>query len=166
MKRIVTLLACVVLLAGCLCIPVSAESAASSVNLMCTVNSEGDCFATMTVNLRLEQPMEKLYFPLPLNAKNISLNNSNVSTTRGTAATLVDISKLSRDYVGEIVLRFEYTLPEAVQITKINEGTKSEEWVLMLSVPLLSGFDYPVETLNFTITMPPGKMTHLPPDQY
>lgn len=162
MKRFVTLLICVIMLAGCLCIPVSAESAASSVNLMCTVNSEGDCLATMTVNLRLENAMDKLYFPLPLNAKNITLNNSPVSTTRSAAATLVDISKLSRDYVGELVLRFEYTIPEAVQITKINEGTKEEEWVLQLSVPLLSGFDYPVETLSFTITMPPGQMTHRP----
>ena len=162
MKRFATLLVCVILLAGCLCLPVSAESAASSVNLMCTVNSEGDCLATMTVNLRLENAMDKLYFPLPLNAKNISLNNSPVSTTRNAAATLVDISKLSRDYVGELVLRFEYTIPEAVQITKINEGTKEEAWVLQLAVPLLCGFDYPVESLSFTITMPPGKMTHRP----
>ena len=162
MKRLLSLLGVIILLAGCLCIPVSAESAASSVNLMCTVNSEGDCLATMTVNLRLEAAMEKLYFPLPLNAKNISLNNSPVSTSRGAAATLVDISKLSRDYVGELVLRFEYTIPDAVQITKVYEGTTKEDWVLMLSVPLLSGFDYPVETLHFTITMPPGKMTHRP----
>ena len=162
MKRLLSLLGVVLVLAGCLCIPVSAESAASSVNLMCTVNSEGDCLATMTVNLRLEAAMDELYFPLPLNAKNISLNNSPVSTSRSAAATLVDISKLSRDYVGELVLRFEYTLPDAVQITKVYEGTSKEDWVLMLSVPLLSGFDYPVETLNFTITMPPGKMTHRP----
>ena len=162
MKSFATLLVCVILLAGCLCLPVSAESAASSVNLMCTINSEGDCLATMTVNLRLENAMDKLYFPLPLNAKNISLNNSPVSTSRSAAATLVDISKLSRDYVGELVLRFEYTIPEAVQITKINEGTKEEAWVLQLAVPLLCGFDYPVETLSFTITMPPGKMTHRP----
>ena len=162
MKRVLTLLACVILLAGCLCIPVSAESAASSVNLMCTVNSEGDCLVTMTVNLRLEDRMEKLYFPLPLNAKGITLNGSPVSTSRGSAATLVDISKLSRDYVGELALRFEYTIPEAVQITKINEGTKNEDWVLQLAIPLLSGFDHPVETLSFTITMPPGKMTHRP----
>ena len=162
MKRFATLLVCVILLAGCLCLPVSAESAASSVNLMCTVNSEGDCLATMTVNLRLENAMDKLYFPLPLNAKNISLNNSPVSTSRSAAATLVDIGKLSRDYVGGLVLRFEYTIPEAVQITKINEGTKEEDWVLQLAVPLLCGFDYPVESLSFTITMPPGKMTHRP----
>ena len=162
MKRLLTLLCTVILLAGCLCLPVSAESAASSVNLMCTVTSEGDCLATMTVNLRLENPMDELYFPLPPNAKSISLNNSPVSTSRGAAATLVDISKLSRDYVGELVLRFEYTIPDAVKITKINEGTKDEEWVLQLAVPLLSGFDYPVESLNFTITMPPGQMTHRP----
>ena len=93
MKRVFALLACIVILAGCLCIPVSAESAASSVNLMCTVNSDGDCLATMTVNLRLEAAVEKLYFPLPLNAKNITLNGSPVSTSRGSAATLVDIIK-------------------------------------------------------------------------
>ena len=162
MKRFLSLLSVIIVLAGCLCIPVSAESAASSVNLMCTVNSDGDCLATMTVNLRLESAMDKLNFPLPLNAKNITLNNSPVSTSRNAAATLVDISKLSRDYVGELVLRFEYTIPEAVQITKVYEGTKKEAWVLMLSVPLLSGFDYPVESLHFTITMPPGKMTHRP----
>ena len=162
MKRIATLLVCAILLAGSLCIPASAESAASSVNLMCTVNSEGDCLATMTVNLRLEETIDKLYFPLPLNAKNISLNNSPVSTSRSAAATLVDISKLSRDYMGDLVLRFEYTIPEAVRVTKINEGKANEDWVLQLEVPLLSGFDYPVETLNFTITMPPGKMTNRP----
>ena len=162
MKRILSLLSLLILLAGCLCLPVSAESAASSVNLMCTINSEGDCLATMTVNLRLEEHLDKLYFPLPSNAKNISLNNANVNTTRTESATLVDISKLSRDYVGELALRFEYTIPEAVQITKINEGTKSEEWALQLTIPLLCGFDQPVESLNFTITMPPGKMTHRP----
>ena len=162
MKRILTVLACIIVLAGCLCIPVSAESAASSVNLMCTVTSEGDCLATMTVNLRLEESLDKLYFPLPPNAKNISLNNSPVSTSRSAAATLVDISKLSRDYVGELVLRFEYTLPEAVQITKIKASTGKEDWALQLSIPLLSGFDYPVEALTFTITMPPGQMTHRP----
>lgn len=162
MKRILTLFAVIILLAGCLCIPVSAESAASRVNLMCTVNSEGDCLATMTVNLRLETAIDKLYFPLPSNAKNISLNNSPVSTTRSAAATLVDISKLSRDYVGELVLQFEYTLPEAVQITKVTDTGKREDWKLLLTIPLLSGFDYPVETLSFTITMPPGTMTHRP----
>ena len=162
MKRILSLLICVLLLAGSFCISASAESAASSVNLLCTVNSEGDCLVTMTVNLRLEANVDKLYYPLPLNARNITLNGSNVTTTRSTSATLVNISKLSEGYVGELAMRFEYTLPDVVQITKINEGKKTEDWVLMMEIPLLSGFDYPVESLSFTITMPPGKMTNRP----
>ena len=162
MKRIFSLLICLVLMAGCFCIPVSAESAASSVNLMCTVNSEGDCLATMTVNLRLEAQMEKLYFPLPLNAKNITLNGSQVTTTKSASATLVNISKLSDGYVGELVMRFEYTLPEAVQVTNVSKDGKKADWQLLLEIPLLSGFDYPVESLSFTITMPPGQMPNRP----
>ena len=162
MKRILSLLICAVLLAGSFCIPVSAESAASSVNLMATVNSEGDCFVTMTVNLRLEASAEKLYFPLPLNAKNITLNGSNVTTTRSSSATLVNISKLSEGYLGELAMRFEYTLPEAVKVTNISKDANKTDWKLVLEIPLLSGFDYPVESLSFTITMPPGKLTNRP----
>ena len=162
MKRILSLLTVLVVLAGCLCIPASAESAASNVNLMATVNSEGDCLVTMTVNLRLESNMEKLYFPLPLNAKNITLNGSNVATSRSASATLVNISKLSEGYMGDLAMRFEYTVPEVVRMTKINVGTKSEKWALVMEIPLLCGFDYPVESLSFTITMPPGQMTERP----
>ena len=162
MKRILSLLICALLLMGSLCIPVSAESAASNVNLMATVNSEGDCLVTMTVNLRLEANMEKLYFPLPLNARNITLNGSNVTTTRSSSATLVNISKLSDGYIGELAMRFEYTLPDAVQVKNVSKDAKKTDWQLLLEIPLLSGFDYPVESLSFTITMPPGQMTERP----
>ncbi len=163
LKRIAAIVTVLILLGSCLCISASAESAASSVNLMCTVTSEGDCIATMTVNLRLEENLEKLYFPLPLHARNITLNGSQVSTTRSAAATLVDISKLSQGYQGELALRFEYTLPEAVRMVKYQENEKAKpKWQMQMDIPLLSGFDYPVESLNFTITMPPGKMTHRP----
>ena len=162
MKRILSLLICALLLMGCLCIPVSAESAASNVNLMATVNSEGDCLVTMTVNLRLEANVDKLYFPLPLNAKNITLNGSNVTTTRSSSATLVNISKLSEGYLGELAMRFEYTLPEAVKVTNVSKDANKTDWQLVLEIPLLSGFDYPVESLSFTITMPPGKLTNRP----
>ena len=162
MKRILSLLICALLLMGSLCIPVSAESAASNVNLMATVNSEGDCLVTMTVNLRLEANMEKLYFPLPLNVRNITLNGSNVTTTRSSSATLVNISKLSDGYIGELAMRFEYTLPDAVQVKNVSKDAKKTDWQLLLEIPLLSGFDYPVESLSFTITMPPGQMTERP----
>ena len=53
LKRLLTLLTAVLLLSGALFIPVSAESAASRVDLYCTVNAEGDCTVEMNVSLRL-----------------------------------------------------------------------------------------------------------------
>ena len=86
MKRIIAVLTVCVVLCSVLCIPAYAETAASKVDLYCTVNSEGDCLVTMTVNLRLEAMYDKLTFPLPLEAKNITLNGSAVSTSK--SATL------------------------------------------------------------------------------
>ena len=55
MKRIFAVLTVCILLMTALVIPASAESAASRVDLMCTVNSEGDCLVTMNVTLFLDQ---------------------------------------------------------------------------------------------------------------
>lgn len=148
-------------MAGILCIPVSAESAASKVDLYCTVSAEGDCMVTMTVNLRLEAQVYDLTFPLPANAKNITLNGSAVSTTKTSSATLVDISKISDGYVGDASMRFEFTIPEAVKVN--TEGSKvNGKWPLQLTIPLLCGFEYPVESLSFLINMPSGNFSASP----
>ena len=65
MKRFFALLTVVLLLSGVLCIPASAESAASKVDLYCTVNAEGDCLVRMTVLLQLDGSQRNLTFPLP-----------------------------------------------------------------------------------------------------
>ena len=165
MKRLVTLLVAVLLLSGALFLPVSAESAASRVDLYCTVDAEGDCTVEMNVNLRLETVTEGLTFPLPLEARGITLNGSNVSYTKTETATLVNISKISNGYVGDAQLRFNYTLPEVV---KVYTGTTETErkslkvdgkYPLRLTLPLLSGFEYPVESLSFIINMPTEKFS-------
>ena len=46
----------------------SAESAASKVDMYCTVNNDGDCLVSMTVTLRMEASDEGLTFPLPYSA--------------------------------------------------------------------------------------------------
>ena len=69
MKRLLLLFPLCVLLVVTLCLPVSAESAATKVDLQCTVTSEGDCIVTATVNLRLEAALDQLTYPVPLNAK-------------------------------------------------------------------------------------------------
>lgn len=152
---------------GVLVLPASAESAASNVDLYVTVNAEGDALVTMQVMLRLETNYPSLYFPLPENAQNITLNGSKVTSTKSASATLVNISRITEGYLGEATMRFEYTIPEAVKVNTesvlemLKEG-KDVKDRLLLTLPLLSGFELPVETLKFTITMPAGKMTHAP----
>ena len=159
MKRLVVLLTLCVLLAGVFCLPVSAETAATQVDLQCTVTSEGDCLVTATVNLRLEAALDKLTYPVPLDAKNITVNGSNAAATHYASALQVDLSRISKGYVGEASVRIGYTLPGAVKIATLNQaavdaGKEKPNRALLLTVPLLSGFEYPVEAMNFTITMP------------
>lgn len=160
MRRLFALIAVCLLMAGVLVLPASAESAASKVDLRATITSEGDCLATMTVTLRLETPPQGLQFPLPANAKGITLNGVNANTTKTSSATLVDISRMTNDSVGEYSLMFDYTIPEAVKVNAeaVNGTAESivgkREYPLQLTLPLLSGFDMPVESLNFVITMP------------
>ena len=152
---------------GVLVLPASAESAASNVDLYVTVNAEGDALVTMQVMLRLETNYPSLYFPLPENAQNITLNGSKVTSSKSSSATLVNISRITEGYLGEATMRFEYTIPEAVKVNTesvlemLKEG-KDVKDRLLLTLPLLSGFELPVETLKFTVTMPAGKMTHAP----
>ena len=163
LKRLLALLGALMILSGVLCISASAESAASRIDLYCTVSSEGDCQVEMNVNLRLEAITEDLHFPLPLNARDITLNGVAVSTTRSATAILVDISKITDGYVGDASMRFNYNIPEAVKVNVISEAEKgSADKVLQLEVPLLSGFEYPVESLSFIINMPQGKMPDKP----
>lgn len=167
LKRLLTLLFTLVLLLGVLVMPASAESAASTVDLYCTVNTDGDCLVTMQVTLRLENSYDSLSFPLPATAKSITLNGSNVSSTRTDSAVMVDISRITRDYLGDAILRFEYTIPDAVRVNKesVLEKLKNGEELtdrLILEIPMLCGFELPVESLKFTVTMPNGAMTNQP----
>ena len=153
MKRVLLLLAALILLTGVLVIPVSAQTAASKVDLYCTVGAEGDCVVVMTVNLRLENIVEDMVFPLPPNAQNVTINGSAVSSTRTDQALLVNISRITDNYVGDASIRFNFTIPEAVKVNK--EGTKQDgRYPLQLTIPMLNGFDYPVESLSFLINMP------------
>ena len=162
MRRIFSVLIVCILMAGVLVLPASAESAASKVDLRISVTSEGDALVSMTANIRLETPRTGMAFPLPPNAKNISLNGMNVKTTQTPAATLVDISRISDNMVGEYSLLFDFTIPEAIKVVKVENTNKESEKKLQLTLPILNGFEYPVANLNFVITMPGNLLTEDP----
>ena len=154
MRRLSSLFILVCLLTGLLAIPASADSAASRMDIRATINAEGSCVVSMTATLRLEAAQSQLYFPLPAGAQNITMNGARVSTNKTDSATLVDISRISQNSTGEYALTFDFTIPEAVKVSEEKLGGK---YPLVLTLPLLCGFEHPVENLSFIITMP-GKL--------
>lgn len=172
MRRLLALLGACLLAACLVVVPASAETCASKVDLLCTVNADGDCMVVATVVLNLESVTDQMFFPVPTNAKNIRLNGSGVSTTQSKGATLVDISRIVRDYVGPASIRLEYSVPKAVTynpplnpdgtVKKEEKNKKEKEKLLEFQLPLVCGFDYPVQSMSFTITMPTAQMTRKP----
>ncbi len=143
-RRLLAAILCCLLLI-CSAVPAFAESRASYVENISTVTSDGACRVTLQVTLQLDAVTENLTFPLPENAKNVSMNGSSVRATRANDALQVDISGIAGSYVGEYSLRFDYTIDEVV--------TYADE-KLQLTLPILCGFAYPVTKLEFAINMP------------
>lgn len=132
----------------------SADSSASQIDLYCTVNSDGDCLVSMTVNLKLENSDAGLEFPLPENAEKITVNGSSVPTSRVGSRTLVSVGRITGGMTGEFPIRFDYIIPKAVGAVSSTLGAALQLSKLQLTLPMLCGFDYPVELFSFVITMP------------
>ena len=148
-QRILTVIICMIMLTTC----VFAESGASHVETWSTVTSNGACQVTMTVRINMDHPATGLTFPLPRGAKDVAVNGSSARTYSSATdpeAVLTDLSFLD-GYMGENTVTFSYTLADVLH-TERNEKTKKSS--LIMSVPLLCGFDYPVKALSFSITMP------------
>jgi len=127
-----------------------ADSAASSVQLYVTVNEDGVADITMTVRLRIEEAVDALYYPLPLAATDIRLNDNGVNSTKGTSSIQVRLDK-DVTYIGEHVLTFRYKIPDVVKMVEDPATKKSR---LTLNLPLLCGFEYPVQSVSLAITLP------------
>lgn len=143
-RRIFAFVLCLMMLT--LCIPsASADSAASSIQIYASVNSDGDAEVTMTVRLRLETPVESLSFPLPANATNVKMNEGAVNSTKTSTAVMVDLGSAVKGYTGELNVAFQYSIPDVVRMVDSK---------MTLVLPLLSGFEYPVESVNLTVMLP------------
>lgn len=146
LKRCAAVLCAFLLAFSAMILGANAESSASKIDIYCTVNTDGDCLVSMTVNLHLEASDSGLNFPLPYGAEKITVNGSSVSTSRVGSQTLVAIGQLTGGMTGEFTVRFDYTLPKAVGVTTDRK--------LQLTLPMLCGFDYPVDSFSFIITLP------------
>ena len=147
---------CFLLLIFCICLlatSVSAQTAASEVNSVINVGADGRCQVTMTVRLHLDGPASSLTFPLPGEATNVTCNGASVRTFTSVVDPSVILADLSgmNGVSGDYQLMFSYTLPDVIYT---EQPTATSRAKLMMKIPLLSGFDYPVNSMSFSVTMP------------
>ena len=154
--RILVLILCICLLTTA----VHAQTAASEINSVINVSADGRCQVTMTVRLHLSEPASSMSFPLPKNAQNVSANGSSVRTYTSAVdpnVILADLSGLN-GVSGDYQIMFSYTLPDVIYTEQATATTKAR---LMMEIPLLSGFEYPINAMSFSVTMP-GEITGKP----
>lgn len=148
-RRILIAILCVIMLTTV----VFADNGANKVENWATVSANGNCTVTMTVRINMDSPATGLTFPLPRGAKSVAVNGSSAQTYSSNtdpSVVLTDLSFLN-GYMGESTVTFSYTLADVLR-TERNEQTRKS--YLVMEVPLLCGFDYPVKELAFSITMP------------
>ena len=148
-RRILITLLCIVMLTTV----VFADNGANKVESWSTVTSSGTCTVTMTVRINMDSPATGLTFPLPRGAKSVAVNGSSAQTYSSNTDPTVVLTDLSflNGYMGESTVTFSYTLSDVLRTERHEKTRKS---YLVMEVPLLCGFDYPVKELAFSITMP------------
>lgn len=144
MRRITALFLGVLLIA-LLAVPVSAETQATKTGIFATVAGDGSCQVTLTATLHLEAVAGSLTFPVPREAYAVSLNGSRVRTEKTDVAQLIDLSHLAGQIVGDISITVTYSLDNVVVQTPTG---------LQVELPMLSGFSYPIEDFEFSVTLP------------
>lgn len=178
MRRFLMLILCCALLTG----TVFAAGRAEEVRNTTVVYTDGSADVVLTVSLTLEEVQKDLAFPLPRDVQDVRLNDQSVDPTvsrENPGVVLVDLGSVCAQ-TGSYELVFRYTLPavisygDPIKVKAEPEETQATERVtetaatapvkeeyqevipLELELPLLSGFEYPVDALNFSVTFPEG----------
>ena len=144
MRRVIVMLLSLLLIIY-IALPVSAASITES-RLNATVATDGTCIVSMELHFRLDEPNKDLSFPIPLNARSITVNGSSARTYTENGVRHVKLSGVVGNAAGNFIVYLQYTVPNTVAY--------DEQERLMLTLPLLSGFAYGTEAFDFTITFP------------
>jgi hypothetical protein len=136
-RLLIALLCCLLLTTA-----VSASTVTDLQNIT-TVQDDGTCRVTVTFQLQLDEVPGELHFPLPATAKDISVNGGLARTHLEGSIRKVELNGIHA--AGTYTFTITYSLPDAVLLEKEN---------LTLSIPLLSGFAYPIAQMRFAVTLP------------
>ena len=147
MRRLFALISLILLLA----VPVSAFSGISSASNQTVISPDGSAQVTLSVVLKLDSMPAALVFPVPGDAENITVSGIAATSTRSGDTRNIDLSNFIT-YAGTHTLVIRYDLPGVV----VPEDEK-----LILTLPILCGFEYPIDSLNFSVTLP-GIISNIP----
>ena len=145
MRRI---FACVgaILLVICLSLTAFAQTNAPQITITVTVSADGTAQVTQIVQFHLETSAENLTYPIPLGARDITVNGTSITPSRDNAAAHIAMSRVVGNVTGTFPTTFRYTLENVV--------ATNDDGLLVLTLPLLSGFAYPAESVEISVTLP------------
>jgi len=120
------------------------ETSFSSVELSWSVNHRGKAEAEETYVLHLQEPHDRLTFPLPENASGVEVPgySSKLRTVDGVPTVVLSNQEA---FTGELTVRLFFT---------VKENVSAAETGLNLHLPLLRSMDYPIDKLSLTVTLP------------
>lgn len=139
-------LAAAVMLAVALAVPAMAANSIKNIQSRSIVAADGSCQVEMNVTFRLDYAVDDPTFPVPGNARDVQVQGANVRTRRSGDVLQADLSRFVGGVAGEYTLNIRYSVSELLSF--------NEKEQLELHLPLLSGFQYPVQAMDFTINLP------------
>ena len=107
-----------------------------------TILEDGSCQVSMTVTLSMEKMDTSMRFPIPSKASNVQLNGFGVGTYYSGTVQYVNLSSVLGAEDTNTTFTLSYTVAEVVD----SSGK--------LTLPLLSGFQLPISSFDFTVSFP------------
>ena len=138
----------VVMFAAC---TVQAATSATDLQGFATVGSDGGCQISLALTLHIEDSNTTLLFPVPADARGVSVNGSRVTASRNGDVKNINLSRVLGKIVGDFSVNIQYSLRDVI--------TTTEEGTLMMQLPMLSGFSHQIEKMSFSVTLPSAAET-------
>lgn len=148
MKRAISIFFCL-LLSLSLCVSAVAASEATNLRAEAAIGEDGSCAVTLNIQLHLDEIATDLTYPLPAGAKDVLLGGNYVTTHVTESQVLVQLPNLT---AGDYSFTLSYRLEDVLQ---------REDGTAQLQLPLLSGFSYPIQSMDFTVRLP-GEISGTP----
>lgn len=107
-----------------------------------TVLEDGSCQVSMTITLSMDRMDTSMRFPIPANASDVQLNGFGVGTYYSGTVQQVNLSNVlnAEDTTATFTLSY--------RVAGVVDGTGK------LTLPLLSGFQLPISSFDFTVSFP------------